>query len=138
MFAVSTTDDGHDAVRGDGVCETVAGNGICTLRAAIEESNALAGVAVTVPAGLYTLTTLEAGGRVLRITGDLTLSGAGSEATIVDALNLDVVVEVPAGIRTVVCKDPLPYNAFVQSSALCVTDDGPMPATQQSCNLNPC
>ena len=39
-FIVNTTGDGGDAVVGDGVCETATGNGQCTLRAAIEESNA--------------------------------------------------------------------------------------------------
>ena len=39
-FIVNTTGDGGDAVVGDGICETAAGNGQCTLRAAIEEANA--------------------------------------------------------------------------------------------------
>jgi CSLREA domain-containing protein len=33
-----------DANPGDGVCETMTGNGVCTLRAAIDETNALSGV----------------------------------------------------------------------------------------------
>ena len=41
-FTVNNSDfGGPDANKGDGVCETATGNGICTLRAAIEESNAL-------------------------------------------------------------------------------------------------
>jgi titin len=40
---VDSTGDGSDANPGDGVCETAAGNGVCTLRAAIEEANALTG-----------------------------------------------------------------------------------------------
>jgi len=39
-FTVNATADDSDAVIGDGVCETIAGNGVCTLRAAIEEANA--------------------------------------------------------------------------------------------------
>jgi hypothetical protein len=35
--------DGDDAFPGDGQCETQVGNGVCTLRAAIEEANAHAG-----------------------------------------------------------------------------------------------
>jgi len=35
--------DGADAVPGDGICETAVGNGVCTLRAAIQEANALPG-----------------------------------------------------------------------------------------------
>ena len=44
-----------DAIPGDGVC--AAAGGACTLRAAVEEANALAGGhAITLPAGTYTLT----------------------------------------------------------------------------------
>lgn len=42
-FTVNNAGDGSDATPGDGVCETAAGNGICTLRAAIEEANATSG-----------------------------------------------------------------------------------------------
>ncbi|HUF54918.1 MAG TPA: right-handed parallel beta-helix repeat-containing protein [Dehalococcoidia bacterium] len=41
-FAVNSTGDAPDATPGDGICETSTA-GECTLRAAIEESNALAG-----------------------------------------------------------------------------------------------
>ena len=40
-FTVNSTADTGDATPGDGVCD--AGGGVCTLRAAIEEANALAG-----------------------------------------------------------------------------------------------
>jgi CSLREA domain-containing protein len=43
IFVVNSTGDGDDAFHGDGQCETVVGNGVCTLRAAIEEANAHAG-----------------------------------------------------------------------------------------------
>ena len=39
-FVVNTTGDEADAAIGNGVCETAPGNGLCTLRAAIEETNA--------------------------------------------------------------------------------------------------
>jgi hypothetical protein len=35
----STSDEGHYPATGDGFCETAIGNGVCTLRAAIEETN---------------------------------------------------------------------------------------------------
>jgi len=38
-FTVNSPDDIPDVDPGDGVCETVAGNGVCTLRGAIQESN---------------------------------------------------------------------------------------------------
>ena len=37
---VNDTGDAGDFSAGDGVCETGSGNGLCTLRAAIEEANA--------------------------------------------------------------------------------------------------
>ncbi|HEX8999259.1 MAG TPA: choice-of-anchor Q domain-containing protein, partial [Blastocatellia bacterium] len=40
-LAVNNTGDGADATPGNGLCETATGNGICTLRAAIQEANAL-------------------------------------------------------------------------------------------------
>src|SRR5438105_11332688 len=43
IFVVNSTGDGDDAFHGDGQCETAVGNGVCTLRAAIEEANAHAG-----------------------------------------------------------------------------------------------
>jgi CSLREA domain-containing protein len=41
-LAVNSTGDGADDTPGDGICETGSGNGICTLRAAIQEANASA------------------------------------------------------------------------------------------------
>ena len=42
-FTVNSPADVDDANPGNGVCETAPGNGACTLRAAIQEANALAG-----------------------------------------------------------------------------------------------
>lgn len=46
LYQVNTTADDpntHDPAPGDGFCETAFGNGVCTLRAAIEETNGHAG-----------------------------------------------------------------------------------------------
>jgi hypothetical protein len=76
-ISVSSTAEGRDAAPGDGSCATSSGQ--CTLRAAIEETNALPGSdTVTLGGGTYTLTS-----RVL-IEDDLVLSGAGSAATVID------------------------------------------------------
>jgi len=54
IFAVNSTSDVVDASPGDGVCRTP--NGTCTLRAAIQQANALPGPdVVTLPAGTYLL-----------------------------------------------------------------------------------
>src|SRR6185436_18515396 len=42
-FTVNSPADIPDATPGNGVCETALGNGVCTLRGAIQEANAHAG-----------------------------------------------------------------------------------------------
>jgi CSLREA domain-containing protein len=89
IFAVNSTADVHDANPGNGVCETAAGNHICTLRAAIEEANKLAGadtIALQANATyLLSLTSTQD-----NITADLivsdsvTITGAGPNSTIID------------------------------------------------------
>nr|HRL13074.1 choice-of-anchor Q domain-containing protein [Aggregatilineales bacterium] len=107
-LTVNSTVDAPDANPGDGICATAAG--VCTLRAAIQEANALAGAdTITVPAGIYTLTLGSGfGGPVdppqppepifncnvagsgdhygdLDIMCPLTITGAGAGATIIQA-----------------------------------------------------
>jgi cysteine-rich repeat protein len=92
-FSVSSTDDAIDAAPGDGVCETGAGNGICTLRAGILEANALPGPdTIALPAGTYRIMLTPPEHFVpdppeigdFDITGDLTIIGAGAERTAID------------------------------------------------------
>ena len=53
-FTVDQVFDGVDANPGDGACATVGGN--CTLRAAVMETNALAGAdTISIPAGTYNM-----------------------------------------------------------------------------------
>ncbi len=102
VFTVNSTADATDAVPGNGICETAPGNGICTLRAAIRESNALAGAdEIILPAGTYLLTIPgvnenNAATGDLDITGPLTISGAGAATTIIDANGLDRVLDIQA------------------------------------------
>ena len=64
------------------MCETAPGNGICTLRAAIEEANTLGAGNDTIilPPNTYLLTLANE----LTITGDLTITGGGASTTIID------------------------------------------------------
>lgn len=79
-FVVDSTVDAVDVNPGDGVCATLAGE--CTLRAAIMETNALAGTdSISVPAGTYTLTL----GSEIRIDDDLNLLGHATNSTIIEA-----------------------------------------------------
>jgi CSLREA domain-containing protein len=83
-----------DASPGNGVCATAVGE--CTLRAAIQEANALAGDnVITVPAGTYTLTIAgmdedAAATGDLDITSNITLNGAGAGSTVIQAGTLGV------------------------------------------------
>src|SRR5438874_2252898 len=103
-FTVNSSVDAVDAIPGDGICETVRGNGVCTLRAAIQETNALTGPnEIVLPSGTYTITIpgrFEGFG-IYRsaigqfdITNDLTINGAGASTTIIDGNNLDRVFHV--------------------------------------------
>ncbi len=82
VFQVDSTTDAHDANPSDGVCRTSFDT--CTLRAALEETDALpAGsrITVDVPAGTYGLTL----GSLEATANELTISGAGRAATVVTA-----------------------------------------------------
>lgn len=95
-FTVNSLDDAVDLAAGDGLCDSSAQpNSQCTLRAAIQETNALAGAdTIMLPAGVYTLT-IAGIGEDFAATGDLdvrdslTLSGAGAPTTIIDGGALD-------------------------------------------------
>ena len=79
-FTVDTTGDGTDANPGDGTCATSAGD--CTLRAAVEEANALAGAdLISVPESTvpYRLGLAGAASAAIRITDDLEIVGPGRQ-----------------------------------------------------------
>lgn len=101
-FTVNSTADATDALPGNGICETVAGNGVCTLRAAIQESNAQTdGDTIYLPAGTYTLSIPgtnedDAASGDLDIKGTLIISGSGTATTIIDGNAADRVFHVLA------------------------------------------
>ncbi|MCI0399666.1 MAG: hypothetical protein L0332_25360 [Chloroflexi bacterium] len=99
-FTVNSPADAADALPGDSLCETAAGNNTCTLRAAVQETNALAGTdTILLPAGSYTLTISGSGEDAaatgdLDITGALTITGAGQNETTVNGGALDRVFHI--------------------------------------------
>lgn len=107
---VNSTLDERDANPGDGNC-TSTPSGLCTLRAAIDEANALAGAdTINLPAGIYTLS-LSGNGEDnnasgdLDLKGDVTLVGAGADTTIIDGNNAvtgDRVLDIPPGARVTI------------------------------------
>jgi CSLREA domain-containing protein len=104
-FTVNSTDDTVDASLGDGVCATAGG--VCTLRAAIQEANALAGAdVINVPAGTYSFAIAgqnedAAATGDLDITADLTINGAGAATTIIDGAALDRIFHILGGTVTI-------------------------------------
>src|SRR6476620_2543935 len=81
VFTVNSPVDVSDASPGNGICETAPGNGACTLRAAIQESNALAGIdQINLPPNSYVLSLVSE----LAITDSLTITGGGASNTIID------------------------------------------------------
>jgi len=97
-FTVDSTEDAVDSRPGDGKCAT--STGACTLRAAIQETNALSGAdTIVLPAGNYVLSIPgpaedAAASGDLDITDSLTISGAGAATTVVDGAQLDRVFHV--------------------------------------------
>ena len=77
-FTVNSTVDVADVTPGDGICETTIAGGVCTLRAAIQEANALGGsnIIELQSSALYTLTLFDLQeSRLLIANNDLTING---------------------------------------------------------------
>jgi CSLREA domain-containing protein len=98
LFKVNSTDDSVDAAQGDGICATASG--VCTLRAAVQETNALAGAdEIRLKAAVYRLT-LTGADEDFAATGDLditdsvTITGKGASLTVVDGHHSDRVFHV--------------------------------------------
>src|SRR5437016_945012 len=100
-FVVNTTADTADALPGDGRCAD--SGGACSLRAAVQEANALAGPdTIQLAAATYVLSGAAGDDLALSgdldITGDLTLTGAGTASTIIDGGGVDRVLDIdPSG-----------------------------------------
>ncbi len=102
IIVVDSTVDAVDAVPGDTQCATAGA--VCTLRAAIQEANALGipFIEIIVPAGTYTLSISgssedEAATGDLDITTDLIISGAGADTTTVQQITTDRVFDILVG-----------------------------------------
>jgi CSLREA domain-containing protein len=104
-YTVTSTADAVDAAPGDGVCATV--DGVCTVRAALQESNATPGAAtITVPEGTDVLrrdgaNEDAAASGDLDITDEVTIVGADAQTTILDGGARDRVLDI-RGASTVV------------------------------------
>jgi hypothetical protein len=109
VFTVNSTLVDADATPGNGVCETATGNGICTLRAAVQESNALAGPdLVLLPPGRHPVPTEPVQVEFftdrlgLVVTGDLVITGTDATRTIIDGGGAARVLTVVPGATVTV------------------------------------
>jgi hypothetical protein len=103
-YRVDSLLDAPDATPGDRTCaravppgtEAGAPGGLCTLRAAVMESNASVWKdTIEVPSGLYQLTLpVAAGGGHLAITDGVKIQGAGAATTIIDGNHANIVFYV--------------------------------------------
>lgn len=97
-FIVNSIIDAPDATPGDGFCASTADNRPCTLRAALQEAT-LTQPADTVwlPAGVYQLTlpanaSVPFGASGCLSASNVTIQGAGREATVIDGGAVDAVL----------------------------------------------
>ncbi len=103
-FTVNVTADATDTNPGDGLCEIdIPPSGLCTLRAAIEETNALAGIdEIIVPGGVFTLNRVGSDDTAfagdLDITDDVIISGNITTPTIIDGGAIDSVFHITSAV----------------------------------------
>ncbi|HYD49749.1 MAG TPA: FG-GAP-like repeat-containing protein, partial [Terriglobales bacterium] len=101
-FEVTSFMDETDTDPGDGACR--ASSGACTLRAAMQEANALYGPdRIVLPPGSYRLTITgadedSAASGDLDLTDDIEIFGTDRNGTIIDARGIDRVVEVHSAV----------------------------------------
>ena len=99
--SVTSFDDFIDSEVGDGAASD--DDGVSSLRAAVQEANAVAGAdVISLPAGTYNLTRegfFEVNSLIgdLNVTEDLTIIGAGAQNTIIDANQVDRIFHVAPG-----------------------------------------
>ena len=127
-MVVNRTQDRIDPNPGDGIVgETISGQQIRTLRAAVMEAGRLAGDdVIRVPAGIYNLTITgtgeDAAARgdldIIDTTGITTIRGDGADVTFIDAGQIDRLFHVIKG-ATLVLEDVTIRNGSVTGS-----DDG--------------
>ncbi len=122
-FVVNSTLDTADVTPGDGIAADAAGN--VTLRAAIQEANALVGGdTITLPAGTYSLSLFGADEQAaatgdLDLTDGITLTGAGAADVIINGANQDRVFDIMAGVHA-----KISGARIVGGSAMLSQEDG--------------
>ena len=126
-FTVTSTADTVDAAPGDGVCADAAG--LCTLRAAVQEANALAGAdTILLQPGTYVLAIVGAGNGSaasgdLDLTDDVTIDGARGSLATIDAAAIDRIFDIEDPV-TVEIRNVTLINGRAQAAGGTVTAGG--------------
>lgn len=104
-FVVNSTVDVVDAAPGNGACATA--ECICTVRAAIQEANALSGADTIVfdPSAFSVPKTITLGSALPAIAQDLTITGPGANVLTVDANQTGSVFRIASGVSTTTMSD---------------------------------
>ena len=135
-FAVNATADVNDLDPGDGVCVAYLFINppfvlpFCTLRAAIEEANALPGTdIIELPAAIMGLNIMginenRSAEGDLDISESLTIIGKGADKTIIDGREIDRIVEITRQEATVTLKNLTLLNGRVADSTPGVLNTG--------------
>jgi CSLREA domain-containing protein len=131
-FIVNSTDDAPDATPGDGACATTTA--MCTLRAALDEANALPGAStIALPAGTYVRTIGP-----LAITADVSIHGGGASATIVDGKPAHSVVEIASTAHVTISSVTIQHGQFGPRSdvAAGISNAGTLTLTNSTVTAN--
>jgi len=126
FYQVNSPADVPDANTQTTACETATGNGICTLRAAVQQANAHAGLdTILVPANTYVLSRVgddsSATNGDLDVTGDVTIIGAGAATTIIDgnsAVTGDRVFQLIGSIKVSMSGLTIQHGAAVSGGGI--------------------
>ena len=121
VLRVGSGDDAVDAAPGDGVCASAADE--CTLRAAIQEANAMLGVdLILLPDGVVSLSL--AGEEDASLSGDLDVTetvevrGEGVERSVVDCGGVTAFMEIVAGVSVVLSRVTVRQCVFENGATL--------------------
>lgn len=144
VFTVNAVNDAVDAAPGDGICATIGGT--CTLRAAIQEANALEGedsviLPATPPPSQYTLSLNgdnedAAATGDLDITDDLILQGMGSGRITLLATPTDRIFDVMPGVTAEISSFSMQNGNVGPGNGGCIRNRGDL--TLRRLTLNGC
>ncbi|MBC7909632.1 MAG: VCBS repeat-containing protein [Pyrinomonadaceae bacterium] len=77
-IVVNIFNDDDDATPGNGICETLAGSGRCSLRAAVQEANASGGGVITFSSLFNVPRTISLDAGQITISSNITIEGTGA------------------------------------------------------------